>query len=168
MWPWRRPHIYRRTRPVRPMRPVRLLSVPGPVAIILVPISAKGKGDDRQSDAAAVAHHRYRIALVRIVQVLRIHPTPIAVRQRYIAPGIAVDTTSHRYRRAGTKLRHQRIIACRTGPQIDVFAGKCLLLGNCRDRNAEACDCNQRQQTDADHEHLQWIDNRYCALRERC
>jgi hypothetical protein len=117
------------------MLPAIAIVEPRAIAVIAVPVRADREPGDRYADDRAVFDQRHVVALVGIVELLRVDPAAHA-RQRDVAPRVVAQTAEHVHRGAGRKLRDHRIVGCRPGIERRdrVRVGAALRGGDARRR----------------------------------
>ena len=109
------------------MLPARPLRVPGPLAIVLIPVAANRECHDRQPDPRTPAQDGHRPILVDIAQVLGVDPAAVRA-DADVAPVVIGQATLHLNRRVRHQPTNERIVPIRAGAQIDP-AGRQRLLG---------------------------------------
>jgi hypothetical protein len=122
------------------MRPARLLVVPGPAAIIVAPVIANRKTEDRQAEHRAIVHQRDVATLVWRTEQRRKHPAA-QIRRRDIAPLVVGDTAHHRHRYSGRQLRDDRVIGSRARAHVDAARRESLRLRVGHDGQRQQAGC---------------------------
>src|SRR5665213_1479439 len=121
------PEARRRFAPWAP-RPVRTPAVERPATVVVVPIIAQRKGDDRQAERRAVRVDRHLVRLVRIVEVARIDEAA-HVAGVDIAPRIGGDATTDADGRAGRECRDRRMRRVASATYVARARGDRVLRG---------------------------------------
>src|SRR5437867_723939 len=119
-----RSHVRRRW----PIHPITAVSVPGPVAIVPVPIRSQRKGDDWEAEARSINEDRNAPGLIRIREVAGINPASV-IGENHVAPAPVAQATHHLNRKAGLELGHHGIAAVWSRTNIDSSRRERLLCG---------------------------------------
>src|SRR5665213_2034185 len=122
------PEARRRFVPWAP-RPIRTPAIERPATVVVIPIVAQRKGDDRQAERRTIRVDRHLVRLVRIGEIARVDEAA-HIAGVDVAPRIGGDATADADRRAGRECRHQRIRRIGTGTHADRARGDRILRGH--------------------------------------
>src|SRR5678815_815379 len=90
--------------------PLLALRVERPIVIVVLPVDAERKSDDRNADARTVVDHDDALAAIIFFEKRTRNPTRV-VADADVAPGPAVDATVDRHRRACAQLDDRRAVS---------------------------------------------------------
>lgn len=108
------------------MAPIVALPVPGPAAVVVVPIRQEREGDDRQTETRSVGIQGDSFTLIDEREATRINPTPRIV-EGHVTPAPVAQATLHVERRPLIELRNQRVVAVRAGANVHGTRGVSVL-----------------------------------------
>ena len=103
-----------------PLDPALTLRIPRAKSVVIIPIAADAEGDDANADGSTVGQKRDACALVRVDDVARIQPAAMGA-DRHIAPAVIAHAAFNGDGNATAQDGHNRVIAGRPGPQVDLF-----------------------------------------------
>lgn len=118
---WRTVTARRRWRTVRRrrmIRPAATVAVPRASAIVMVPVGANRKRNERQADRRPVSHDGHIAALIRIGQIAAIDP-PTRLRDRHVTPCVAAHAAVDGHRLSSRQLRDDRVVLRGSRVQVD-------------------------------------------------
>lgn len=109
-----------------PVIPLRLGSIPRAITVVVVPIAADDEAQNWQREVLSVAINRPWLTLVRVVNILGVHPAAIIARCD-IAPAVIFKATVNVDERTRRHPRHERIAAVRASAHVHGLIGDGLL-----------------------------------------
>ena len=89
------------------------------MAIVIAPVFADRKGDQRNADRRAVLRDRQRVAAPRIGQALAENPTAHAVRKKDVAPIVVWQAPDHPHIQSWVQHGHDRVACVGSGEELD-------------------------------------------------
>ena len=110
-----------------PVNPALALRVPRAKPVVIIPVAADAEGNDANAEGSAIGEQRNACALVRVDDVARIQPAAMGA-DGDIAPAVIAHAAFNGDGNATAQDGHNRIIAGRPGPQVDLFGHISQLL----------------------------------------
>jgi len=102
------------------MGPAVAIPIEGAIVVVVEPVVEQDEPDDGDSDFSAVAQYRHIGALVRVVDVARIHPATVQAGN-HVAPAVVAQTSLHRDFKTRRQDGNHRVIARGTCAKVGIF-----------------------------------------------